>query len=236
MRASPTTKRDLNGKNPAGVDPERAQPAGRGPRARVRRQRGQGCRASCRVTPAETEGTPACGAPRPSAATMPPHMATQWTPPARPIQSGRDERGHGEPRIVSAAARRVDRRGLGNTSFFFGCCRCWLSYVLLRSWGRCASWVTTTTPSTRPQGGRSPVSASTDSWSSGRPRVPCFGAQPWKDHGGEVSVLVPDVDAAIDLLSREVLPGDVVLVKASRAVGLERVAAALLEPTGGDQA
>ena len=53
---------------------------------------------------------------------------------------------------------------------------------------------------------------------------------------GEESVLVPDVDAAIDLLRREVLPGDVVLVKASRAVGLERVAAALLEPTGGDQA
>lgn len=53
---------------------------------------------------------------------------------------------------------------------------------------------------------------------------------------GEESVLVPDVDAAVDLLRREVLPGDVVLLKASRAVGLERVAAALLEPIGGDQA
>jgi UDP-N-acetylmuramoyl-tripeptide--D-alanyl-D-alanine ligase len=45
--------------------------------------------------------------------------------------------------------------------------------------------------------------------------------------GGE-SVLVADADAAIDLLQDEVAPGDVVLVKASRAVGLERVAAALL--------
>jgi UDP-N-acetylmuramoyl-tripeptide--D-alanyl-D-alanine ligase len=39
---------------------------------------------------------------------------------------------------------------------------------------------------------------------------------------------VPDVDAAIALLAREAAPGDVVLVKASRAIGLERVAAALL--------
>jgi UDP-N-acetylmuramoyl-tripeptide--D-alanyl-D-alanine ligase len=43
------------------------------------------------------------------------------------------------------------------------------------------------------------------------------------------AVLVADADAAVDLLHREVSPGDVVLVKASRAVGLERVAAALLD-------
>jgi UDP-N-acetylmuramoyl-tripeptide--D-alanyl-D-alanine ligase len=35
---------------------------------------------------------------------------------------------------------------------------------------------------------------------------------------------VPDVDAAVDLLRRELRPGDVVLVKASRAASLERVA------------
>jgi UDP-N-acetylmuramoyl-tripeptide--D-alanyl-D-alanine ligase len=35
---------------------------------------------------------------------------------------------------------------------------------------------------------------------------------------------VPDADAAITLLEKELQPGDVVLVKASRAVGLERVA------------
>lgn len=42
------------------------------------------------------------------------------------------------------------------------------------------------------------------------------------------SVQVPDVGAAVLLLQREVRPGDVVLVKASRAAGLERVAEALL--------
>ncbi len=42
------------------------------------------------------------------------------------------------------------------------------------------------------------------------------------------SVLVPDTEAAIDLLRPDLAPGDVVLVKASRAVGLERVADALL--------
>ncbi|MFF4579173.1 UDP-N-acetylmuramoyl-tripeptide--D-alanyl-D-alanine ligase [Streptomyces sp. NPDC001389] len=46
---------------------------------------------------------------------------------------------------------------------------------------------------------------------------------------GEESVLVSDAQAAVDLLRRELRPGDVVLVKASRSVGLERVALALLE-------
>ncbi|MDQ1020264.1 UDP-N-acetylmuramoyl-tripeptide--D-alanyl-D-alanine ligase [Streptomyces afghaniensis] len=46
---------------------------------------------------------------------------------------------------------------------------------------------------------------------------------------GEESVHVSDAQAAIDLLRSELRPGDVVLVKASRSVGLERVAQALLE-------
>lgn len=43
---------------------------------------------------------------------------------------------------------------------------------------------------------------------------------------------VPDVAAAIALLRNEVAPGDVVLVKASRAAGLERLAAALVGEEG----
>ncbi|GAA3461946.1 UDP-N-acetylmuramoyl-tripeptide--D-alanyl-D-alanine ligase [Saccharothrix longispora] len=46
---------------------------------------------------------------------------------------------------------------------------------------------------------------------------------------GEEAVLVPDVAAAVQLLSDEVRPGDVVLVKASNSYGLWRVAEALLE-------
>jgi UDP-N-acetylmuramoyl-tripeptide--D-alanyl-D-alanine ligase len=46
------------------------------------------------------------------------------------------------------------------------------------------------------------------------------------DHG---SRWVPDADAAIALLCKEIQPGDVVLVKASRAIGLERVALELVE-------
>ncbi len=45
----------------------------------------------------------------------------------------------------------------------------------------------------------------------------------------EEAVFVPDVEAAISLLRGLVQPGDVVLVKASRSVGLEAVAHALLE-------
>jgi UDP-N-acetylmuramoyl-tripeptide--D-alanyl-D-alanine ligase len=46
---------------------------------------------------------------------------------------------------------------------------------------------------------------------------------------GDESVLVPDADAAIALLRGEVRPGDVVLVKASNAYRLWRIAEALLE-------
>ncbi|MEV6731877.1 MULTISPECIES: UDP-N-acetylmuramoyl-tripeptide--D-alanyl-D-alanine ligase [unclassified Streptomyces] len=49
---------------------------------------------------------------------------------------------------------------------------------------------------------------------------------------GEESVVVSDAQAAIDLLRSELRPGDVVLVKASRSVGLERVALALLAGGG----
>jgi UDP-N-acetylmuramoyl-tripeptide--D-alanyl-D-alanine ligase len=50
---------------------------------------------------------------------------------------------------------------------------------------------------------------------------------------GEESVHVSDAEAAIDLLRSELRPGDVVLVKASRSAGLERVAAALLDGAEG---
>jgi UDP-N-acetylmuramoyl-tripeptide--D-alanyl-D-alanine ligase len=46
---------------------------------------------------------------------------------------------------------------------------------------------------------------------------------------GEEPVWVPDVAAALALLRAEVAPGDVVLVKASRAIGLDAVATALLQ-------
>ncbi|MFZ0324665.1 MAG: UDP-N-acetylmuramoyl-tripeptide--D-alanyl-D-alanine ligase [Actinomycetes bacterium] len=47
----------------------------------------------------------------------------------------------------------------------------------------------------------------------------------WADE----SVFVPDADSAVEVLRRGIRPGDVVLVKAARAVGLERVAEALLD-------
>ncbi|MEU8959822.1 UDP-N-acetylmuramoyl-tripeptide--D-alanyl-D-alanine ligase [Streptomyces sp. NPDC048518] len=50
---------------------------------------------------------------------------------------------------------------------------------------------------------------------------------------GEESVHVSDAQAAVDLLRSELRPGDVVLVKASRSVGLEKVATALLDDGAG---
>jgi UDP-N-acetylmuramoyl-tripeptide--D-alanyl-D-alanine ligase len=46
---------------------------------------------------------------------------------------------------------------------------------------------------------------------------------------GDESMWVQDADAAIAVLREELLDGDIVLIKASRGVGLERVAAALTD-------
>ncbi|MFD3509437.1 UDP-N-acetylmuramoyl-tripeptide--D-alanyl-D-alanine ligase [Nocardia sp. NPDC058666] len=53
---------------------------------------------------------------------------------------------------------------------------------------------------------------------------------------GEESILVPDIDAAIALLDDEIAPGDVVLVKASKAVGLWVVAEHLTGAAEGNKA
>lgn len=53
---------------------------------------------------------------------------------------------------------------------------------------------------------------------------------------GEESVLVPDVEAAITLLRSELKPGDIVLVKASNATKLWRVAEAVLTDAAGGAA
>ncbi len=46
---------------------------------------------------------------------------------------------------------------------------------------------------------------------------------------GDESTWVPDVESALVLLRAQLTPGDIVLVKASRSVGLERVAQALMD-------
>ncbi len=46
--------------------------------------------------------------------------------------------------------------------------------------------------------------------------------------GGE-SAWVSDVDEALELLARSLRAGDIVLVKASRSIGLERVASEVME-------
>jgi UDP-N-acetylmuramoyl-tripeptide--D-alanyl-D-alanine ligase len=61
-----------------------------------------------------------------------------------------------------------------------------------------------------------------------RMRMGAYNEGSW----GEESVHVSDAEAAIDLLRGELRPGDVVLVKASRSAGLERVALTLLADGG----
>ncbi len=63
------------------------------------------------------------------------------------------------------------------------------------------------------------------------PRTLHLGAHLEGSWGGE-SELVPDVDAAAAILLDELEAGDVVLVKASRSAGLERVALRLIETVG----
>jgi len=50
---------------------------------------------------------------------------------------------------------------------------------------------------------------------------------------GEESVMVADPEAALALLEEQLRPGDVVLVKSSKAAGLRRVALALIEKDAG---
>jgi len=49
---------------------------------------------------------------------------------------------------------------------------------------------------------------------------------------GDESVYAESIDAALEILRRELAPGDVVLVKASRTIGLDRLATALIEDGG----
>jgi UDP-N-acetylmuramoyl-tripeptide--D-alanyl-D-alanine ligase len=57
-------------------------------------------------------------------------------------------------------------------------------------------------------------------------------AEPMQYGAAPGSVLVPDVPAALELLHGELIPGDVVLIKASRSFGLERIAGGLLGEIG----
>jgi UDP-N-acetylmuramoyl-tripeptide--D-alanyl-D-alanine ligase len=63
-------------------------------------------------------------------------------------------------------------------------------------------------------------------------RLVSVGTAGYQAGYGKDSMLVPDVSAALDLLRAQLRPDDVVLVKASRAAGLERVAAGLLSGPG----
>jgi UDP-N-acetylmuramoyl-tripeptide--D-alanyl-D-alanine ligase len=67
----------------------------------------------------------------------------------------------------------------------------------------------------------------------GEGAAPMHAAAVREGSWGEESVLVPDVEAALALLRTHLEPNDVVLVKASRSVGLERVAAGLLDQPAG---
>ncbi|MDQ4021447.1 MAG: UDP-N-acetylmuramoyl-tripeptide--D-alanyl-D-alanine ligase, partial [Actinomycetota bacterium] len=67
----------------------------------------------------------------------------------------------------------------------------------------------------------------------GEQAQPMYKAAKDRAAAGSEPALVPDVPAVLEFLRGELTAGDVVLVKASRAVGLERVAEGLLGPLTG---
>lgn len=68
---------------------------------------------------------------------------------------------------------------------------------------------------------------------TGRPMSAMHHGAVMEGSWGSESTMVPDAEAAIDLLRSELRPGDVVLVKASNAVGLGELADKLVQ--GGDE-
>ena len=66
----------------------------------------------------------------------------------------------------------------------------------------------------------------------GEPARPVHLAAALQGSRPDESVCVADGEAALDFLRGALRPGDIVLVKASRAAGLEEVALALLEDAG----
>ncbi|MGH3513924.1 MAG: glutamate ligase domain-containing protein, partial [Pseudonocardiaceae bacterium] len=62
----------------------------------------------------------------------------------------------------------------------------------------------------------------------------CSGTA-WSSTGASAPALVADAAAALELLHNELAPGDVVLIKASRTVGLERIAQGLLDAEGSNR-
>jgi UDP-N-acetylmuramoyl-tripeptide--D-alanyl-D-alanine ligase len=63
---------------------------------------------------------------------------------------------------------------------------------------------------------------------TGRPMSAMYHGAVMEGSWGSESIMVADADAALALLRSELAPGDVVLIKASNAVGLGAIADALL--------
>jgi UDP-N-acetylmuramoyl-tripeptide--D-alanyl-D-alanine ligase len=66
---------------------------------------------------------------------------------------------------------------------------------------------------------------------TGRPMSAMHHGAVMEGSWGSESTMVPDADAALELLRAELAPGDVVLVKASNAAGLGALAEALVGAT-----
>ncbi|WP_313676727.1 UDP-N-acetylmuramoyl-tripeptide--D-alanyl-D-alanine ligase [Mycolicibacterium sp.] len=66
---------------------------------------------------------------------------------------------------------------------------------------------------------------------TGRPMSAMHHGAVMEGSWGSESTMVPDADAALELLRTELAPGDVVLIKASNAAGLGALAEALVAPT-----
>lgn len=64
---------------------------------------------------------------------------------------------------------------------------------------------------------------------TGRPMSAMHQGAVMEGSWGSESIMVPDADAALELLRSELAPGDVVLIKASNAAGLAALAEALIE-------
>ena len=160
-----------------------------------------------------------------------PDRSTRSRPASRPA-------GRAPHRVAARPSRRRDRRRrhLQRLAAARSSPRstCWPGCPAgaSRSSARCSSWARRATRATASSARRPPGRSTGSWWSAPVPRGDRRGRRGRRPRPGAASSACRDAEAALDALPPRLRDGDVVLVKASRGIGLDRVVDGLRRELG----